>query len=99
MLRSVKDLEGYTACATDGDAWKVVHFLLLLDDERWIVRHLVVEPGTFLDGIQVLISPISFREVEWGTRSKRGLPRLPRSPATFTCAALDYGRPVPRPAS
>ena len=66
MLRSLKDLEGYTASATDGDVGRAVDFLL--DDERWAVRYLVVEPGTFLDGIQVLISPISFREVEWPTR-------------------------------
>lgn len=65
MLRSLKDLEGYTASATDGDVGRAVDFLL--DDERWTVRYLVVEPGTFLDGMQVLISPISFREVEWPT--------------------------------
>jgi hypothetical protein len=65
MLRSLKDLEGYTASATDGDVGKAVNFLL--DDERWTVRYLVVEPGSFLDGVQVLISPISFREVEWAT--------------------------------
>ena len=65
MLRSLKDLEGYTASATDGDVGRAVDFLL--DDERWAVRYLVVEPGTFLDGVQVLVSPISFREIEWPT--------------------------------
>lgn len=65
MLRSLKDLEGYTASATDGDVGKTVNFLF--DDQRWTVRYLVVEPGSFIDGIQVLISPISFREVEWAT--------------------------------
>lgn len=63
MLRSLKDLEGYTASATDGDVGKIVNFLF--DDQRWTVRYLIVEPGSFIDGIQVLISPISFREVEW----------------------------------
>ena len=63
MLRSLKDLEGYTARATDGDVGRAVDFLF--DDERWAVRYLVVEPGSFLDGSQVLVSPISFREVEW----------------------------------
>lgn len=65
MLRRIKDLEGYTASATDGDIGKVVNFLL--DDEHWIVRYLVVEPGSFLDGRQVLISLVSFRGVEWAT--------------------------------
>lgn len=63
MLRSLKSLEGYTASATDGDIGRTVNFLL--DDERWIVRYLIVEPGTFLDGLQVLVSPISFREIDW----------------------------------
>ena len=65
MLRSLKDLEGYAAGATDGDVGRVVDFLL--DDERWAVRYLVVEPGSFLDGSQVLVSPISFRDVDWPT--------------------------------
>lgn len=65
MLRSLKDLEGYTASATDGDVGKAVNFLF--DDLRWTVRYLVVEPGSFLDGTQVLVSPISFREVDWPT--------------------------------
>ncbi|MBK8595073.1 MAG: PRC-barrel domain-containing protein [Holophagales bacterium] len=65
MLRSLKDLEGYTASATDGDIGRVVNFLL--DDARWTIRYLIVEPGSFLDGAQVLVSPISFREVEWAT--------------------------------
>lgn len=66
MLRSLKDLEGYAAGATDGDVGRVVNFLV--DDELWTVRYLVVEPGSFLDGSQVLISPLSFREVEWPSR-------------------------------
>src|ERR1039458_3522420 len=65
MLRSLKDLERYTVSATDGDIGTVVNFLL--DDERWIVRYLVVETGGFFGGRQVLISPISFREVDWST--------------------------------
>jgi len=66
VLRSLKDLERYKASATDGDIGRVVSFLL--DDERWIVRYLVIEPGSFLDGRQVLISPASFRKAEWPNR-------------------------------
>ena len=65
MLRSLKDLEQYTVRATDGDIGRVINFLL--DDERWIVRYLVVETSAFTNGRQVLISPISFRQVEWST--------------------------------
>jgi len=67
MLRSLKDLEHYKVNASDGDVGSVVKFLF--DDERWIVRYLVVETGGFLDGRRVLISPISFRQADWATQS------------------------------
>lgn len=67
MLRSLKDLEHYAVTATDGDVGSVVNFLF--DDERWVVRHLVVDTGNFLDGRHpVLISPISFHQADWATR-------------------------------
>ena len=66
MLRSLKDLEGYTIAATDGDVGRVVDFLL--DDERWAIRYLVAETGGFLDGRRVLLSPISLRSVDWSSR-------------------------------
>lgn len=66
MLRGLKELEGYAAIATDGDLGKVANFLL--DDQRWVVRYLVVEAGGFLTGRRVLISPISLRQVEWSAR-------------------------------
>ena len=67
MLRSVKDLERYTVNGTDGDVGSVVNFLF--DDERWVLRYLVVQTGgsLLLDGRRVLISPISFRKAEWET--------------------------------
>ena len=66
MLRSLNELEGYTVAATDGDVGKVVNFLF--DDERWAIRHLVVATGGFFSERQVLISPISFGDVDWGTQ-------------------------------
>lgn len=63
MLRSLKDLERYTVSATDGDIGNVVDFFL--DDEHWAVRYLVVETGALFERREVLISPISFRRVEW----------------------------------
>lgn len=66
MLRSLKDLERYIVNATDGDVGRVVN--VLLDDETWSVRYLVVETGSFFNGRQVLISPISFRQIDWSTQ-------------------------------
>ena len=66
MLRCLKDLERYKVSATDGNIGSVVDFFL--DDEHWAVRYLVVETGSFLNDRQVLISPISFRQVDWSTK-------------------------------
>jgi hypothetical protein len=63
MLRSLKALERYTVHALDGDIGSAVDFLL--DDQRWAVRYLVVKTGTFPRSSQVLLSPISFGEVDW----------------------------------
>ena len=63
MLRSLKELEEYRVAATDGDVGRVVNFLF--DDQRWAIRHLVVATGGFFSERKVLISPISFREVDW----------------------------------
>jgi len=66
MQRSLKDLEQYAVCATDGKIGHVVDFLL--DDAHWAVRYLVVETGGVFNGCRVLISPIAFRAVDWATR-------------------------------
>ena len=63
MLRSLKDLERYKVKATDGDIGHAENFLV--DDERWVVRYLVVETKGFLNGTQVLISPISISDAQW----------------------------------
>jgi len=63
MLRSLKDLARYNVSATDGDVGNVANFLF--DDERWAIRYLVVKTGSFFNERRVLISPISFREVDW----------------------------------
>ncbi len=92
MLRSLKDLEHYAVSATDGDVGTVVN--LLFDDERWVVRHLVVDTGHFLDGRRpVLISPISFRTADWSTRRFHlalTTDKIKRSPS------VDVDKPVSR---
>jgi hypothetical protein len=66
MLRSLKELERTTVSATDGDVGSVANFLF--DDDRWAVRYLVVETGSSFDARRVLVSPISFRSVDWPAR-------------------------------
>ncbi|HVL77272.1 MAG TPA: PRC-barrel domain-containing protein [Noviherbaspirillum sp.] len=63
MLHSAKNLIGFTVHGTDGEVGSVddVYF----DDERWVVRYLVVDTGTWLTGRKVLLSPLSFRQADW----------------------------------
>jgi hypothetical protein len=55
MLRRVKDFENYILRATDGEIGKAKDFLF--DDEKWTVRYLVAETGSWLTSRKVLISP------------------------------------------
>lgn len=62
MLRTVDSLSGYTIHATDAELGKVedVYF----DDQKWGVRYLVVETGSWLSKRTVLISPYSITGVD-----------------------------------
>jgi uncharacterized protein YrrD len=63
MLHSVKELEGCKVGASDGELGTVkdVYF----DDQRWVIRYMVVETGGWLSSRKVLISPNSVRSVAW----------------------------------
>lgn len=67
MLHSVKELKGYAIGATDGPVGHVKD--LYFDDDWWIIRYLVVDTGAWLSGREVLVSPISIGEADWGTKS------------------------------
>ncbi len=66
MLRSLKDLESCAIGATDGPIGEVKD--LYFDDHAWVVRYLVVETGTWLSSRQVLLSPMSISNPDWGNR-------------------------------
>jgi sporulation protein YlmC with PRC-barrel domain len=61
MLKPASAFKGLTIAATDGDIGSVTD--LYFDDLSWTIRYLVVDTGTWLPGRQVLISPLSVREV------------------------------------
>ncbi|MEO8544555.1 MAG: PRC-barrel domain-containing protein [Burkholderiaceae bacterium] len=63
MLRSVKEMEGYAVGATDGVIGHVKDFYL--DDEKWIIRYLVVDTGHWLSSRKVLVSPIAVGTPDW----------------------------------
>ena len=69
MLRSAKEMEGYAVGATDGVIGHVTDFYL--DDEKWVIRYLVVDTGGWMSRRKVLISPIA---VGTPDREKKRLP-------------------------
>ncbi len=62
MLRTVDSLNGYTLQATDGELGSVKE--VYFDDDKWAIRYLVVETGSWLSSRQVLISPYSVKEID-----------------------------------
>lgn len=63
MLRELKNLEGFTVHAVDGDIGKVHDFYF--DDKDWTVRYVVVDTGPWLVGRRVLLSTHALQPVMW----------------------------------
>jgi sporulation protein YlmC with PRC-barrel domain len=63
MLRSIKELEGYSVNATDGDVGHVKD--CYFDDETWVIRYFVVATGEWLKSRRVLISPLAIGHPAW----------------------------------
>ncbi len=66
MLRSVKEMEGFRIKAIDGEIGKLHEFYF--DDHTWIIRYIVVDTGSWLVEKLVLISPESFKSLDWENR-------------------------------
>ena len=58
MLRSIKQLNGEKLHASDGDMGHVKDFYF--NDQKWVVRYVVVDTGSWLLDRLVLISPHAF---------------------------------------
>ncbi len=67
MFRSTNDLQGFTVTTSEGDiAGRVEQFYF--DDEKWVVRYLVVETGGWMEKQHVLISPAAINDLNWMVR-------------------------------
>jgi hypothetical protein len=91
MLRSMKDLEGYSIGATDGAIGTVQDFYF--DDEAWVIRYLVVETGDQRKDRTVLISPIAILEPDW---SKKLFPVSMTQHQVMASPDIDTKKPVSR---
>ncbi|MGE3490093.1 MAG: PRC-barrel domain containing protein [Vicinamibacterales bacterium] len=91
MVRSVRNLQKFEIAATDGPIGSVAD--VLFDDERWIVRYLVVETGNWLPGRRVLISPLSVVQTEWD--AQRLVLSITRNQVEHS-PAVDTHKPVSR---
>ncbi len=63
MLRSMNDLEDYAIRATDGTIGHVQG--LLVDEETWAIRYMVVDTSNWWLGHKVLIAPQWIKNVSW----------------------------------
>jgi hypothetical protein len=91
MLRSMNDLENYTIHATDGTIGRVTDFYF--DDERWVIRYLVVDTGSWLSSRKVLISPIAIGEPNW---TEKVLPVSITKEQVKNSPDIDTEKPVSR---
>jgi uncharacterized protein YrrD len=62
-LRSAHEVTGFNIAATDGDIGHVED--LLLDEDGWVVRYLIVDTRNWLPGRKVLIAPSWVSGVDW----------------------------------
>lgn len=62
MLHGAKEMKNFRLGATDGDVGRIKDFLF--DDEKWTVRYMVADTGSWLSRHEVLISPVAVERVD-----------------------------------
>lgn len=91
MLRNAKEMEGYAVSATDGVIGHVKDFYL--DDEKWVIRYLVVDTGGWLSSRKVLVSPVAVGTPNW---DQRLLPVSISREQVSKSPSIDTDKPVSR---
>ena len=67
MLQRIANIEGCRLSATDGEIGRIEE--VYFDDERWVIRYLVVTTGGWLTRREVLISPYAVKLVDLAART------------------------------
>ncbi len=91
MLRTLTELHGYRIEASDGVVGKLVG--AFFDDDRWTIRYLVVDTGTWLHPSEVLLSPRIV--VGRDAQARRFAARLTRAEVEHS-PPIDVHKPVSR---
>lgn len=68
-LRSVDEITGYAIHAVDGEIGHVED--VLVEDDDWTIRYLVVETKNWWHGNKVLVSPLAVTDIRWTERQVR----------------------------
>ena len=63
MLHALSSLPKLSLRALDGEIGSVKDSYF--DDQRWVLRYIVVDTGGWLPGREVLISPYSVSGIDW----------------------------------
>ena len=69
MLHSMKQLYGAKLGASDGNIGHVKDFYF--DDQNWVIRYVIADTGSWLQGRQVLISPHAIARLDPGEKLLR----------------------------
>jgi hypothetical protein len=93
MLRSIKDINSYPIEAIDGPIGKAKD--CLFDDQKWILRHIVVDTGNWLPGKKVLINSSHMQKPEVGY-SRHKIPVIVTKKQIEDCPELKSDAPVSR---
>lgn len=83
MLRDMKEMQGYTIQATDGEIGKVQTFYF--DDRSGTVRYLVADTGGWLSEQLVLIAPAALGQPNWSQK---------KFPVNLTKVQIENSPPV-----
>lgn len=62
-LRSLKEVEGYHIKSVDGEIGHTKD--LIIDDERWVIRYMIVDTRNILPGKKVIIAPDWIKWISW----------------------------------
>jgi hypothetical protein len=65
-LRSTREVIGYHIQATDGEIGHVDD--LIVDDEAWSIRYMIVDTRNWLPGKKVLVAPQWTADIDWAGR-------------------------------